>query len=90
VEVTITYVKHQGRDFGYVFAREKSDEVVDFSLQKSINELKDSNEILQQEITALKRKEIKLETSLSLLRSHIDISDTKQTASEILYALTQA
>ncbi|WYM02434.1 MAG: ATP-binding protein [Gloeotrichia echinulata DVL01] len=90
VEVTITYVKHQGRDFGYVFAREKSDEVVDLSLQKSINELKDSNEILQQEITALKRKEIKLETSLSLLRSHIDISDTKQTASEILYALTQA
>ncbi|MBH8554130.1 PAS domain S-box protein [Nostocaceae cyanobacterium CENA357] len=72
VEISITYIEDQGRKFGCAFVREKSNEVVDVSVQKWINELRESKKKLQQEVYQLKAKEVELETSISILRSTLE------------------
>ncbi|MBN3925578.1 scytonemin biosynthesis sensor histidine kinase [Nostoc sp. NMS4] len=72
VEISMNYVKHQDMEFSYAFAREKTDEIVELSVQKSTNELGDAKDNLQQEFSQLKGKEVELETSLSLLRSTLE------------------
>jgi len=72
VEISLTYVEHQGRKFACVYARDKSDEVVEMSMERWVNELRDSKSHLQQEVSKLKTKETELETSLSLLRSTLE------------------
>ncbi|MEH2077497.1 MAG: scytonemin biosynthesis sensor histidine kinase [Nostoc sp.] len=72
VEISISYVKQQDLEIGCAFAREISDEIVELSVQKWTDELKDAKDDLQQEFSQLKAKELELETSLSLLRSTLE------------------
>ncbi|MEA5625627.1 scytonemin biosynthesis sensor histidine kinase [Nostoc sp. UHCC 0251] len=72
VEISINYVKQQDMEFGCAFAREISDEIVELSVQKWTDGLKDAKDNLQQEFFQLKAKEVELETSLSLLRSTLE------------------
>ncbi|MDF5708181.1 MAG: PAS domain S-box protein [Nostoc sp. S4] len=72
VEISITYVKDQDMEFSCAFVREKTDEIVELSVQKWTDEFKDAREYLQLEISELKAKEIELEASLSLLRSTLE------------------
>jgi PAS domain S-box-containing protein len=72
VEISISYVKQQDIEFGCAFVREISDEIVELSVQKWTNELKDAKDNLQQEFSQLKAKEVELQTSLSLLRSTLE------------------
>ncbi|WP_338421690.1 scytonemin biosynthesis sensor histidine kinase [Nostoc flagelliforme] len=72
VEISMNYVKYKEMEFGCAFAREKTDEIVELSVQKWTNELRDAKDNLQQEFSQLKAKEIELETSLSLLRSTLE------------------
>ncbi|MEH1943323.1 MAG: scytonemin biosynthesis sensor histidine kinase [Nostoc sp.] len=72
VEISISYVKQQDMEFGCAFAREISDEIVELSVQKWTDELRDAKDNLQQEFSQLKAKEVELETSLSLLRSTLE------------------
>ncbi|MEH2279945.1 MAG: scytonemin biosynthesis sensor histidine kinase [Nostoc sp.] len=72
VEISMSYVKHQDMEFGCAFAREKTDEIVELSVQKWTDGLRDAKDNLQQEFSQLKAKEVELETSLSLLRSTLE------------------
>ncbi|MCC5667112.1 PAS domain S-box protein [Nostoc sp. CHAB 5784] len=72
VEISISHVKQQNMEFGCAFAREISDEIVELSVQKWTDELRDAKDNLQQEFYQLKAKEVELETSLSLLRSTLE------------------
>ncbi|MEJ6483129.1 scytonemin biosynthesis sensor histidine kinase [Nostoc punctiforme UO1] len=72
VEISISYVKQQDIEFGCAFVREISDEIVELSVQKWTDGLRDAKDNLQQEFSQLKSKEIELEASLSLLRSTLE------------------
>ncbi|WGV26732.1 scytonemin biosynthesis sensor histidine kinase [Halotia branconii] len=72
VEIAMTYINHQGERFGCAFVREKSNEVVDVSVQKWIDELRESKKKLQQEVLQLNTKQTELETSISILRSTLE------------------
>ncbi|MEH1899130.1 MAG: scytonemin biosynthesis sensor histidine kinase [Nostoc sp.] len=72
VEISMNYVKHQDMEFGCAFAREKTGEIVELSVQKWNDGLRDAKDNLQQEFSQLKAKEVELETSLSLLRSTLE------------------
>ncbi|WP_410174741.1 scytonemin biosynthesis sensor histidine kinase [Nostoc commune] len=72
VEISMNYVKYKEIEFGCAFAREKTDEIVELSVQKWTDELRDAKDNLQQEFSQLKAKEVELETSLSLLRSTLE------------------
>ncbi|MBW4689492.1 MAG: PAS domain S-box protein [Komarekiella atlantica HA4396-MV6] len=72
VEISMTRIEHQGKELSCVFARDKSGEVVEMSMQRWVDELRDSKSHLQQEVSKLKAKEGELETSLSILRSTLE------------------
>ncbi|MBE8968238.1 PAS domain-containing sensor histidine kinase [Nostocales cyanobacterium LEGE 12452] len=72
VEISMNYVKHQDMEFGCAFVREKNDEIVELSVQKWTDGLRDAKDNLQQEFSQVKAKEVELETSLSLLRSALE------------------
>lgn len=72
VEISISYIKEQAMEFGCAFAREISDEIVELSVQKWTDELKNAKDNLQQEFSQLKAKEVELKTSLSLLNSTLE------------------
>ncbi|AVH70661.1 scytonemin biosynthesis sensor histidine kinase [Nostoc sp. 'Lobaria pulmonaria (5183) cyanobiont'] len=72
VEISMSYVKHQDMEFGCVFARDKTGEIVELSLQKWTGELRNAKDNLQQEFSQLKAREVELETSISLLRSTLE------------------
>ncbi|MEH2249142.1 scytonemin biosynthesis sensor histidine kinase [Nostoc sp.] len=72
VQISISYVKQQDMEFGCAFVREISGEIVELSVQKWTDELKDAKDNLQQEFSQLKAKEFELETSLSLLNSTLE------------------
>ncbi|ARV62689.1 PAS domain-containing sensor histidine kinase [Nostocales cyanobacterium HT-58-2] len=72
VQMSVTYVEHQAKEFGCVFARDSSDELVGLSLQQYVNKTPNPNEELQQEVIEYQKTETELETSLSLLRSTLE------------------
>ncbi|MBU7583833.1 MAG: PAS domain-containing sensor histidine kinase [Nostoc sp. TH1S01] len=72
VEISLNFLEEQGRKFSCAFVRDKSHEIIELSTQKWINELRDANANLQQKVSELKQKEIKLETSLSVLSSTLE------------------
>ncbi|MCG6133455.1 MAG: PAS domain-containing sensor histidine kinase [Nostoc sp. LLA-1] len=72
VEISMTYVNYQGIEFSCAFVREKSDEIVELSVQKWINELQNTKNHFQQEVFQLRSKEAELRTSLSLLHSTLE------------------
>ncbi|MCC5636749.1 PAS domain S-box protein [Nostoc sp. CHAB 5844] len=72
VEISLNFLEYQGRNCSYAFVRDKSHEIIELSAQKWINELRDANEQLQQQVSELKQREIELETSLSLLSSTLE------------------
>ncbi|QSJ19187.1 PAS domain-containing sensor histidine kinase [Nostoc sp. UHCC 0702] len=72
MKINISYIKYQASKFGCVLVREKSDELIELTMQKWINELRDAKEHLQQEVSQLKKQEAQLEISLSLLRSILE------------------
>lgn len=69
VEIAITYVEHQGSGFGCAFVRDKSDEVVELSVQKWIDEFREAKEDLQQEAPRLRRKEERLRLNEAKFRT---------------------
>ncbi|BAT52861.1 two-component sensor histidine kinase [Nostoc sp. NIES-3756] len=72
VETSLTFIEEQGKKFSCAFVREKSNEIVDLSIEKWLNELRDANNNLQQQVAELKKKEVNLETSLSVLSSTLE------------------
>jgi PAS domain S-box-containing protein len=72
VEISIKFLEDQGRKFSCAFVWDKSHEIIELSAQKWINELRDANEKLQQQVSELQQREMKLETSLSLLSSTLE------------------
>ncbi|BCL36489.1 scytonemin biosynthesis sensor histidine kinase [Nostoc sp. MS1] len=72
VETSLTFIEEQGRKFSCAFVQEKSNEIVDLSIEKWLNELRDANNNLQQQVAELKKKEVNLETSLSVLSSTLE------------------
>lgn len=72
VEISLNYVENQGNKIGCAFVHDKSDEVVELSMQKWADDLKQTKDNLQEEVSRLKRKEAELETSLSLLHSTLE------------------
>lgn len=72
VEISLTFIEDQGKRFSCAFVREKSDEIVELTVQKWLNELREANNNLQQQVADLKKKEVNLETSLSLLSSTLE------------------
>ncbi|MBD2440525.1 scytonemin biosynthesis sensor histidine kinase [Nostoc sp. FACHB-110] len=72
VEISLKVLEDKGRRFSCAFVREKSQEIVELSLQKWINELRDTNESLLNQVSTLKQKANNLETSLSILNSTLE------------------
>jgi len=72
VEISLQFLEDQGREFSCAFVRDKSHEIIELSAQKWINELRDANANLQEQVSELKQREINLETSLSLLSSTLE------------------
>ncbi|MBH8572564.1 PAS domain-containing sensor histidine kinase [Nostocaceae cyanobacterium CENA369] len=72
VEISLTRVEHQGKKFSCVFIYDKSDRVVELSMQKWTDDLRQAKDNLQEEVSKLKTKEAELETSLSLLHSTLE------------------
>jgi PAS domain S-box-containing protein len=72
VEISLTSIEDQGKRFNCAFVREKGNEIVDLSIQKWLNELRDANNNLQQQVAELKKKEVNLETSLSVMSSTLE------------------
>ncbi len=73
VGITITYIEYQGREIGCAFMSDRTDEIVELSMQQYADKSKDANSELHQEVSAeYQKKEGELETSLSLLRSTLE------------------
>lgn len=71
-ELSLTFIEDQGKKISCAFVREKSNEIVELSVQKWLNELKEANNNLQQQVSEMKKKEVSLETSLSLMSSTLE------------------
>jgi PAS domain S-box-containing protein len=72
VEISIKFLEDNSNKIGCAFVREKSNEIVELSVQKWLNELRESNKNLLHQASTLKQKEEKLKTSLSILTSTIE------------------
>jgi len=70
-ELTFTNALDQGGEFSCT-VRCKTDEIVELTMQTWIDELKDINQKLQQEILKLKQKQADLEKSLAVVHSIFD------------------
>jgi PAS domain S-box-containing protein len=72
VKITIAYIQYQGRELGCAFARDRSDEVVELSVQQYTDKSKEAEKYLQQEVAEYKRVTAEFEASVSLLRSTLE------------------
>ncbi|MBW4613598.1 MAG: PAS domain S-box protein [Desmonostoc vinosum HA7617-LM4] len=72
VEISMTSLEDQGKKYSCVFVRDRTNEMVELSVQKWIDELRDAKANLQQEVTQLKKKEVELERSLSIFHSTLE------------------
>ncbi|WP_414552916.1 ATP-binding protein [Anabaena sp. CCY 0017] len=72
LEITFAYIDAHSREFNYSFGYQRSEEVVEECMYQWSDELKNTQKYLQQEIAELKKKEVKLQQSLSLLRSTLE------------------
>lgn len=72
VEISIKFLEDKNKKISCAFVREKSNEIVELSIQKWINELREANNNLLNQVSTLKQKEVKLETSLSILNSTLE------------------
>jgi PAS domain S-box-containing protein len=72
VEITITYIQDQAREFGCAFARNSTEDFLDLSLQQYVNKAADPKEEIQQEVIEYQKTETELKTSLFLLRSTLE------------------
>lgn len=72
VDMNLTYIEYQGKEFGCVFARDSSDELVGLSVQQYVDRTSDPKEEFEQEVIEYQRTQTELETSLSLLRSTLE------------------
>ncbi|KAB8332110.1 PAS domain-containing sensor histidine kinase [Scytonema tolypothrichoides VB-61278] len=72
VEINLTYIEYQGKEFGCAFARDSSDELVGLSVQQYVDRTSDPKEEFEQEVIEYQRTQTELETSLSLLHSTLE------------------
>lgn len=71
--ITLTYIEHQGKQIACAIASDRSEEIVEFSMQQYADKSKDANIELHQEVSAeYQRKEEELKTSVNLLRSTLE------------------
>ncbi|MBW4592883.1 MAG: PAS domain S-box protein [Brasilonema angustatum HA4187-MV1] len=72
VEINLTYIEYQGKEFGCGFARNISDDLVNLSVQQYVDRNSDSKQEFEQEVIEYQRTQTELEISLSLLRSTLE------------------
>ncbi len=71
--ITLTYIEHEGKQIACAIASDRSEEIVEFSMQQYADKSKDANIELHQEVSAeYQRKEEELKTSVNLLRSTLE------------------
>jgi len=71
--ITLTYIEHQGKGIACAIASDRSQEIVEFSMQRYADKSKDANSELHQEVSAeYQRKEEELKRSVNLLRSTLE------------------
>ncbi|MEC4818634.1 MAG: PAS domain S-box protein [Scytonema sp. PMC 1069.18] len=71
-DIKISYVEHEGREFGCVFAKDGSGKLIEMSMQRYIGRRSDTQEELAQEVIEYQKTETELEISLSLLQATLD------------------
>ncbi|GAX35927.1 scytonemin biosynthesis sensor histidine kinase [Nodularia sp. NIES-3585] len=71
VEISIIYVENQGKKFGCAVVRDKSDEIIELSVQTWMDELKNAKNYFQQ-VSQLSTKEVELGISLSIFNSTLE------------------
>lgn len=71
--ITLTYIEHQGKQIACAITSDRSQEIVEFSMQRYAEKSKDANIELHQEVSAeYQQKEEELKTSVNLLRSTLE------------------
>ncbi|MDB9375691.1 scytonemin biosynthesis sensor histidine kinase [Nodularia sphaerocarpa] len=72
VEISIIYVENQGKTFSCAVLRDKSDEIIELSVQTWMDELRNAKNYFQQEVSQLSTKEVELGISLSIFNSTLE------------------
>ncbi|MDB9340052.1 MULTISPECIES: scytonemin biosynthesis sensor histidine kinase [Cyanophyceae] len=72
VEIAIIYVENQGQKFGCAVVRDKSDAIIELSVQTWMDELRNAKNYFQQEVSQLTTKEVELGISLSIFNSTLE------------------
>jgi PAS domain S-box-containing protein len=72
VEISINFLEDKSQKFSCAFVRKKSNEIVELSVKKWSDELREFNNNLLQQLSTLKQKEVNLENSLSILSSTLE------------------
>lgn len=71
-EISLTILEDEGRRFSCAFIKDKSNEIVDLSVFRWINDLKTANNNLEQQVFELQMQQATLEASLSVLSSTLE------------------
>ncbi|QDL06973.1 PAS domain-containing sensor histidine kinase [Brasilonema octagenarum UFV-E1] len=72
VEINLTYIEYQGKEFACAFARSSSNELVGFNVQQYLDRTSDPKQEFEQEVIEYQRTQTELKTSLSLLSSTLE------------------
>ncbi|TVP61139.1 MAG: PAS domain-containing sensor histidine kinase [Nodularia sp. (in: Bacteria)] len=72
VETSIIYVENLGKKFGCAVVRDKSDELIELSVQTWMDELRNAKNYFQQKVSQLTTKEVELGISLSIFNSTLE------------------
>jgi PAS domain S-box-containing protein len=71
--INLNYIEHQGKGIACVMGSDRSQEIVEFSMQRYADKSKDANQQLHEEVSAeYQQKEEELKTSVNLLRSTLE------------------
>ncbi|MBW4557640.1 MAG: PAS domain-containing sensor histidine kinase [Trichormus sp. ATA11-4-KO1] len=72
VEISIIYVENKGKNLGCAVVRDRSNEIIELSVQTWMDELRNAKNYLQQEASQLSTKEAELGISLSIFHSTLE------------------
>ncbi|MBE9200934.1 MULTISPECIES: scytonemin biosynthesis sensor histidine kinase [unclassified Nodularia (in: cyanobacteria)] len=72
VEISMISVENQGKTFSCAVIRDKSDQIIELSVQTWMDELRKAKNYFQQEVSQLSTKEVELGISLSIFNSTLE------------------
>jgi PAS domain S-box-containing protein len=73
MEITLTYIEHQGQGIACAIASDRTQEILEFSMQQYVDKSKVVNSELHEQVSAeYQHKEEELKTSVNLLRSTLE------------------